>query len=694
MNPAATGTTAKTEAAVGRLAAGPGRLLVVARGGMGKTEFLAAVGALLELRSVPLVRVDGRAGGELPTDLPPLGALVVDDAHLLSADQASALAKLWAAAPEQRWRMVVARRPGMGSATLPVALAGLDDDHDPAREQLRLDPLDVAQTAERIARYTGHAPDPDTAARLARFSGGSPRWLDRVLAGGPPTAGGALPAALVEAVVAAMAQLPPEAAALAVALATADPDLALLLTRLVGHGDLIDAGLTGSAGLLLPVVAAGLAVSTAHEARFAAVESLCARPLPVELSAGLHRLLDRRDGTARDTFERAARRAATPAESVDWWLAAQSCTSSDLERSAVAAGLAEASWAAGRTDLSAPAADRAGRHDLVAAALAGDGRWSEAADSLPAHRPCDGPCRRTVRQPGTCPRRSERRRGRGALAHGSGRPKPGSVARRHRLDQGKRFHRCARAIAGGSRSHGGGPTPGVARHASRPRRARRHGAWRAVRGRDGAAAGTRRRVGRPDPGRPAPPAARLGLSPVGPGRQRCPAGRRTDASNRRLCMVAIDCCSSRSTRAWRAGPACSNASRPFGSRPNPFSCACRSSSRRWSWWASWLRPAPSSPAPPSPRPSIGRRRSRQRGTTGVRRWRNSRSVARGGGVGRLQCRPRQRPTGVGRCLGAAACPDRSARRGFRPASQRRPGMGRSRVRNARCRCRPRRGTRP
>lgn len=379
MNPAATGTAVHSDAAISRIVAGPGRLLIVAPGGMGKTELLASLVAALEERSVPVVRVDGRTGSPLPPAVPAESALVVDDAQLLTAEGAALLARLWAGAPATRARIVVARRPGLGAATLPPGVAALTEDLDPVREQLRLEPLGQAAAAERIARFTGHQPDPEVATQLAGYTGGSPRWLDRVLAAGPAGADGRPPAALVEAVAAALALLPAHAADLAVVLGVARPELALLLAELSGHGDLADAGLTDAAGLLLPVVSAALAVATPHERRVAAIESLCARQLAGDLGARLHRLLDRRDRPAAEAFERAAQRAVDPVVALDWWQAALQCAASLAERAAASAGVAEASWAAGRIQLTAAAADVAGRHDLVATALAADGRWADAA---------------------------------------------------------------------------------------------------------------------------------------------------------------------------------------------------------------------------------------------------------------------------------------------------------------------------
>src|SRR5690606_30802003 len=149
---------------------------VVGVGGAGKTELLEAVAAALAERGVGAVRVEGRSaavgsGPSLVAELAGtlgvpggpdvarslLGALVernaallVDDAHLLDAQSAEALARLWALAPERRLALVVARRPGPrspGLAHLEEAAAG--------DERLWLAPLDAAAVAERVAARTG-----------------------------------------------------------------------------------------------------------------------------------------------------------------------------------------------------------------------------------------------------------------------------------------------------------------------------------------------------------------------------------------------------------------------------------------------------------------------------------------------------------------------------------------------------------
>jgi DNA-binding CsgD family transcriptional regulator len=367
-------------AALNRLSTGPARLLVVARGGHGKTRFARAAAAALEQRSVPVTVVRGRSGMPLPAAETVTGALIVDDAHLLDPGEAAALAAMWSIAAARRLRLVVTRRTAGVATPFAAALAGLEDDLDPARERLDLGFLG-ADGASALALEVGGAGAGGS--DLADFAGGNPRWVERLaLAGWAPD--GPVPGPVIEAVSATLAALRPEALEVAVALAGfggAGGD-GRFLAGLDGAGDLDDAGLVDPAGRLAPVVAAAVAASIPAERRQLALAALARRPLGAAARAELHRQLDRRDAEAAAAFGDAAARCDDAAAALRWHQEALRCTGTADQLRDRTGQAAEAAWRSGRHDLLGPLADAAERHDLAAVALCAAGQPAAAADRL------------------------------------------------------------------------------------------------------------------------------------------------------------------------------------------------------------------------------------------------------------------------------------------------------------------------
>ncbi|MPY96226.1 MAG: hypothetical protein GEV08_25130, partial [Acidimicrobiia bacterium] len=438
--------------AVARLGAARGRLLVVGVGGSGKTELAEAVAADLAERGLVVERLEGRAapartretarGGLGPQRIDvesteasgpslvealaarlgaPAGpdparrllgalaerrsALLVDDAHLLDAASADALAVLWSLAPERRVPLLVTRRPG----PRPEGLADLDE-ASAEHERLWLGPLDAEAVALRVAARGGPDLGEEEAAALAEFTAGSARLVDRLAIGGRWPSEGGLPAAVVDEVVGAVDALGPAVARAARVLAAAGPEgpaleLALVKTLEGGStlGDVLArAGLaTGAppAVSLVPVVAAALRAVTPAALLRPVLEQVL-RGLDAEagpeLVARLHRLAGHDGEQARAAYRRAAEAAlpTRPGDAATWAKTAAARPHGDEGEGGEGAGsrfgdLGELSWiearaalALGDVDGALRAAEAAGTPSaapLVAALLPRLGRWADAA---------------------------------------------------------------------------------------------------------------------------------------------------------------------------------------------------------------------------------------------------------------------------------------------------------------------------
>lgn len=155
------------------------------QGGYGKTALLGTLARCYQRADVPVV-----GAGELHGDPGEYrqSAVLVDDAHLLSAAQLDLVCEL---ARSDRQRLIVAYRPWPRSAAL-TELVGL---LDRARPSSLLRPLDTADVANRGAALLGAELSSDLAAKVTAQTGGVPRYVDRVLRAIAHTYRGKLPSA-------------------------------------------------------------------------------------------------------------------------------------------------------------------------------------------------------------------------------------------------------------------------------------------------------------------------------------------------------------------------------------------------------------------------------------------------------------------------------------------------------------------
>jgi DNA-binding CsgD family transcriptional regulator len=143
------------------------RAVVVGPGGHGKTALLDALEAALRAGAMTVRREVPAAGERLDGDV----AVLVDDAHLLGADELHRLAAL---APA---RLVVAHRPWPRSAALAALGAALTADRPP----VVLEPLDRAAVAARAEVVTGRPPAAAVVDEVHRRTSGVPALVDRLL---------------------------------------------------------------------------------------------------------------------------------------------------------------------------------------------------------------------------------------------------------------------------------------------------------------------------------------------------------------------------------------------------------------------------------------------------------------------------------------------------------------------------------
>ncbi|WP_341358883.1 LuxR C-terminal-related transcriptional regulator [Georgenia sp. M64] len=151
-----------------RLADAPGLLLasITGPGGSGKSVLLAALAERLHGAGVRTAETAG-------ADVPPGGAVLVDDAHLLVDDELDALTRLAHAGTHH---LVVAHRPGPGRSHLDRVLAAMGT----RRRRVVLGPVGLAEVARYAEEVLGVALPAEAVAELHRATAGLPWLMHRV----------------------------------------------------------------------------------------------------------------------------------------------------------------------------------------------------------------------------------------------------------------------------------------------------------------------------------------------------------------------------------------------------------------------------------------------------------------------------------------------------------------------------------
>ena len=243
------------------------RLDVVGAGGHGKSVLLDALATAFRASGIA-VRTD------LPVDgLGAAEALLVDDAHLLGADELRRLATLTGG-----W-LVVAHRPWPRSPELTALGAALAA----RRAPVVLGPLDATGIAVRAERLLGRRIDDRSVAAVLDRTGGVPMLVDRLLTATDGEAG------LVAQLGYALAAQPAGAVELLLHLAAGAALDAELLLPLLGLGTTAElderveaavaAGLLAADGRAIPLVSAAVLARTPPATRTAARRALAEREL-------------------------------------------------------------------------------------------------------------------------------------------------------------------------------------------------------------------------------------------------------------------------------------------------------------------------------------------------------------------------------------------------------------------------------
>jgi DNA-binding CsgD family transcriptional regulator len=153
------------------VAAGPTaplRVAITGPGGSGKTALLDAIAVRYRQADVPVVRGVGLS------DVPPSGAVLVDDAHLLAAAD---LERMRGVVASPTARLIVACRPWPCSPQLSTVVNLLGRDRPP----VALGHLDRAAVAARASAILGHQAPDMLADLVLAHTGGLPVLVDRMV---------------------------------------------------------------------------------------------------------------------------------------------------------------------------------------------------------------------------------------------------------------------------------------------------------------------------------------------------------------------------------------------------------------------------------------------------------------------------------------------------------------------------------
>ncbi len=175
-------------AAVAALPAGPVKLLVTGGIGTGKTTVLAAARDALREANIPVITRPPQTGD------PAEAAVVIDDAHLLSTAELSALTEL---AAEQSTTLVIATEPREQDGDLRALTVAIERQ----RPRLALGPLTAGEAARLLTDPSGHPPPAELVGSLMVATAGIPALVGAVIAAPRPRADPAIAQAAVFALI-------------------------------------------------------------------------------------------------------------------------------------------------------------------------------------------------------------------------------------------------------------------------------------------------------------------------------------------------------------------------------------------------------------------------------------------------------------------------------------------------------------